>query len=334
MKYLKNLHLVTSVTPHRISFAGGATDLPKFYKKNGGRFISATINKFIYVTVKKHDVFNKKFRIMYSKTENKNTINSIENDIVRCCLKFLKLDIPLLIFTSSDIPTNSGLGSSSAFTVGLLHALYTLQGRKISRRKLAQDACYVEIEMMKKNCGIQDQYAAAFGGINDYKINKNGNVKIKKLSSKNFFINKLFENIILVETKTYRSSDNISKTYRIDNNILKLLKKSTFEFKNIITKKKINLNELGNFLHSNWIEKKKLSNKISNKKLDKIYNDFVSKGALGGKLLGAGGGGYFMFIMSKNKQKNISSYYKSHKIIKFRYQSEGSRILNKLYVPK
>lgn len=328
----KKPHMVTTVTPHRISFAGGATDLPKYYNKSGGRFISTTINKLIYVTVKKHNVFNKKFRIMYSKTENKDSIDSIENEIVRNCLKFLKLDIPLLIFTSSDIPTNSGLGSSSAFTVGLLKALYAIKGRNITGKKLAEDACTVELKMMKKNCGIQDQYAAAIGGMNDYIINKNGMVRIKKISPKKNFIRKLFNNLILVETKVYRSSEKISKSYTIDNNILDKFKKSTSELESIIKNKSLNIRKLGKFLNKNWNSKKKLSKKISDSKLDKIYSDFLKNGAYGGKLLGAGGGGFFLFVMPKHKQKQIPKKYNSHNIIRLNFYGEGCKILNKLNV--
>ncbi len=330
--YKKKLpHLVTSVTPHRISFAGGATDLPKFYEKFGGSFLNSAIDKFVYVTVKKHNYFNTKFRIMYSRTENKDSIGSIQNDIVRNCLKYLKFKSPILIFTSSDIPTSSGLGSSSSFTVGLLNALYFMSGKKVSKKKLAEDACKIEIKLMKKNCGIQDQYAAAIGGINKYTINKNGKVNIFKLKQ-NKKIREIFDNLILVETRKYRSGDKISKSYKFEKNILESLKKNVRLFEKIISEKKLNLRELGSFLDKGWAYKKKLSNKISHSRFDKIYNDFIKFGAYGGKLVGAGGGGFFLFLMPKRKQKKIYPRYEKHKIIKIRYYNQGSKILNKLYV--
>ncbi len=324
-------HLVTSVTPHRISFAGGATDLPKFYKKFGGSFLNSSIDKFVYVTVKRHSYFNTKFRIMYSRTENKNSIGSIKNDIVRNCLKYLKFKSPILIFTSSDIPTSSGLGSSSAFTVGLLNALNFMNGKKVSKRKLAEDACKIEIELMKKNCGIQDQYAAAIGGINKYTVNKNGKVNIFKLKQ-NKNIKEIFDNLILVETKKYRSANKISKSYKFEKKVLVSLKKNVPLFEKIISEKKLNLREIGIFLNKGWSDKKKLSNKVSHSRFDKIYNDFIKFGAYGGKLVGAGGGGFFLFVMPKIKQKKIYPTYKKHNIIKIKYQDQGSKILNKLYV--
>ena len=206
-----------------------------------------------------------------------------------------------------------------------------MKGIKISKRKLAEDACKIEIKMMKKNCGIQDQYAAAIGGINSFAVDKVGNVKFHKLKiNKN--VKKIFDNLILVETRTYRSADKISKSYKPNWDILNSLKKNVDLFEKIISARKLNLREFGDFLHKSWADKKKLSSKISNLKFDKIYNDFINYGAYGGKLVGAGGGGFFLFLMPKKKQKKIFPKYEKHNIVKIKIYQEGSKILNKLYV--
>ena len=167
----ENPRFVTTITPQRISFAGGGTDFPDFYLKNGGAVVSATIDKFVYVTVKRHsELFREKYRLSYSQTEHVDEIDSIENDIARECLRFLNVDPPLFISTTSDLPVSSGLGSSSSFAVGLLLALHNLRGESVTAGQLAEEACHIEIEVLGKPIGKQDQYAAAFGGLNFYEF--------------------------------------------------------------------------------------------------------------------------------------------------------------------
>jgi len=329
----KKIHLVTTKTPHRISFAGGGSDIPYYYKKFGGSFINCTIDKFVYVTVKRHhEIFNENFRIMYSKTEHANKLFEIKNDITRTCLKILKIKEPILICTYSDLHEGSGLGSSSSFAVGLLNALYAFKGAKVSKKKLAKMACKIEIDILKKNCGIQDQYSVAIGGLNKFDVNKKGIVKFRKVNIKEKNLKKLFKYFILVWSKKKRKVDNILKSYDKKNlKNIKLLKDNVSYIEKILINKKINLIKIGKFLSDSWILKKKISNKISNNKLDFIYKKIIKIGAIGGKLSGAGGGGFFFFIMSKII--NFNKIQKSSKtsIMKVGYYPYGSKVINKIY---
>ncbi len=328
----KKINLVTSMTPHRISFAGGGSDIPHYFKKLGGKIINCTIDKFVYVTVKRHhQVFNEMFRIMYSKTEHKNDIKKIENDIVRESIKLTKVKGPILISTHSDVIVGSGLGSSSAFTVGLLNALYTFNGKKISSFELAKKACEIEIKILKKNGGIQDQFASAVGGLNKFIIQKNGMVKNKKLKLKKDKINKIFKNLLLIWSNQSRSSESISKTYKKDFSSIKAIINNVDLFHKLITDRKLDLKKIGNFLNISWLMKKKLSSKISNSNLDKTYNFMKKAGALGGKISGAGGGGFFIFLMPQNKQKKIMNKKILSSCMNVNYYPKGTKIISKIY---
>ena len=187
--------LITTVTPLRVSFFGGGTDLKKFYQINGGQVISATINKYIYVTIKDHSkLYNEKYRLNYSITEKVSSVDKIKNDIIRACLKLLEIDTPLSISTYSDLPANSGLGSSSSFCVGLLNALHHYLGESVTVGQLADEACKVEIEILKNVIGKQDQYIAAYGGFNNIIFSKNNSVQIEPIDLKLKQINYLFDN--------------------------------------------------------------------------------------------------------------------------------------------
>ena len=202
---MKNLKTVITRTPLRISFFGGGSDIKKFYIKNKGLVISSAINKFIYVTIKKHGkTFDERFRLNYQKSENIDKVKDIKNNIIRESLKYLNIDEPLYISTIADIPSMSGLGSSSAFTVGLLKGLFALKNKKINKKKLAELACKIEIDVLKSPIGKQDQYAAAYGGVNRFIFTKE-NVSILPLEKK-IKPEKLFKNLQLFFTGIYRSS--------------------------------------------------------------------------------------------------------------------------------
>ena len=327
----KKLSLVTTMTPHRLGLAGGGSDIPYFFNILGGSFINVTINKYVYVTVKKHSkIFKENFRIMYSKTEIKKSRLKIENEIVRTCLGIIKIKEPILITTNSDLPAGGGLGSSSEFTVGLLNALYTLKGIKISKKKLAETACFVEINLLKKNGGIQDQYAAAYGGINKFLISKSGLVKINSLK-KNKLIKDLLDNIILYWTGNSRVSENISKSYdKKDLSNIEYVKNKVLELEKILNKKKIDLKVIGDFYNSIWNKKKNFSKKVSNKNISKIHEYFKRLGSKGGKLSGAGGGGFYMAILSKKLHKKLPKRIENLSI-KVNYCDHGSKIITKIY---
>ena len=201
---------VTTITPHRISFAGGGTDIPKFYENYGGAVLSTTIDKYLYVTVKYHSpLFEENFRLCYSETERTNSLEEINNEIARECLRLVPIDYPIYISTVSDIPSSTGLGSSSSFAVGLLHALHLLKGEKVSAGQLAEESSNVEINVLNHPIGKQDQYAAAYGGLNYFKFQTNGVVKIEHILPPGNSMKLLFDSILLFWTGVQRKSEDV-----------------------------------------------------------------------------------------------------------------------------
>ena len=201
---------VTTITPQRISFVGGGTDLPSFYTNHGGGVISSAINQYVYVTVKQHSpLFDEAYRLSYSKTEHAHTLDDIENSIARECLRLVHVEPPLYIATAADLPASSGLGSSSSFAVGLLNALHLLKGERVSPAQLAEEACEVEINILGNPIGKQDQYAAAFGGLNHIIFKESGRVEIDHLVLQNNLIDEIFENSLLIWTGIQRDASSI-----------------------------------------------------------------------------------------------------------------------------
>ena len=200
--------IITTATPQRISFAGGGTDINYFYEKHGGLVLSTTIDKFIYVTVKVHNkLFKEKYRLSYSVTEHVNELDEIKNEIARESIRFLGIDEPLYISSTSDLPALSGLASSSCFAVGLLNALHELKDEQVSLAQIAEEACHIEINVLKKPIGKQDQYAAAFGGANLFTFNSDGSVLLAPVTNPTFF--NIFENSLLFYTEIQRSADEV-----------------------------------------------------------------------------------------------------------------------------
>ena len=241
--------LIVTKTPLRISFLGGGTDLDYFYKKHNGAVLSAAINKYVYVTVKKYSkLYKTKFRLNYSITENTNYIKKIKNNIIRECLKVAKINFPIYVSVVSDVPAGSGLGGSSSVTVGLLKALYELKGEKITSKKLYELACKIEIKQLKQPIGKQDQYPAVYGGMNFLEFKKNGVVKSKKILLKKFNP-KLFLNSILIWTQSTRSANKElefqKKNFKKNEESLLNIKKNLYNFKTESEFKNIKLKKFG-----------------------------------------------------------------------------------------
>lgn len=301
--------MIVSKTPLRMSFVGGGSDLPSFYRKSEGAVLSSTINKFVYVAVK--DRFEAGIRVSYSKTEDAANISEIEHPLVRNALKMLEINRDLEIVSMADIPSSgTGLGSSSSFSVGLIKALLAHHGKSISTSKLAEMACNLEIDLCESPIGKQDQYAAAFGGLRVYRFHEDDsvseepvilNANTKEALSKQtiaFFVGGAREaNAILKQ-----QSAELSNRDKI--NCMKRMVELVW-----VLKTELETGSLGNFgqvLHENWELKRSLSAGISNSKVDEIYNNAMACGALGGKLLGAGGGGFMMFhVPSKEVRSRV-----------------------------
>lgn len=322
--------IITTATPQRISFAGGGTDINYFYEKHGGLVLSTTIDKFIYVTVKIHNkLFKEKYRLNYSITEHVNVLDDIKNEIARECIRYLEIEESLYISSTSDLPALSGLASSSSFAVGLLHALHQLKGEHVSIAQIAEEACHIEINVLKKPIGKQDQYAAAFGGVNLFTFNKNGTVFLTPVTNKNIY--NIFENSLLFYTDIQRSADEVlsdqKSSFGANETKLLEIKALASDFYSIVNEPRLRLEELGELLNQNWLSKKSLSSKVSNNLIDKYYQTAIQSGALGGKILGAGGGGFLFVIAPKRNHSKIIKALAELELVDFNFEPVGTRTL-------
>ena len=322
--------MIITKTPYRISFFGGGSDYPAWYKKNGGAVLSTTIDKYIYISCRfSPDYFKQKYRIVWRKIENVKNLKEINHKAVRELLKYLKIKQGLEIHYHGDLPARSGMGSSSCFTVGLMQALCKIKNIKLNKSKLASQSIHFEQNVMKEIVGSQDQTSASYGGFNKITFNKDNSIKIKKISSKKN-IKKLNENLILIYTGINRTAHKIANKY-----VNKLTNEKKDHINRILEyvnqgEKILNSGDIDNFgslLHDAWMEKKALSNLISNSKINSIYDQAMNCGALGGKLLGAGGGGFLLMYM---KKKDRAVFFKKNKklvTIPFNFTSVGSQII-------
>ena len=327
-----NNQSVLSIAPLRISFLGGGTDIPSFYSQHNGAVVSAAINKYVYVHVKRHDIlFQEKYRISYSDVEHTQERSQIRNLIVRSCLELLNIDEPLQISTSADLPANSGLGSSSSFAVALLHALHALNGEDVSKVQLAEEACQVEMKILNSPIGKQDQYAASFGGLNYFEFTKSGSVRIEPIYTPNVNPGRFLDHSILIWTGQTRSANSVlsDQALRSEINFLNLLQLTELasEFKIHLLKEDYNLSLLGNLIRRGWNLKKSLSEKISTPEFQEIALELENLNCLGFKLLGAGGGGFVFALFQDEIGVNIRGLKKWPTFIP-KLDHGGSRIIS------
>lgn len=323
--------MIISKTPLRVSFLGGGTDLPIFIKDHKfGCVISSTIDKFIYVSIKEHgNLFYENYRLNYSETEVVNKIDKIKNNIIREALKFFKIKEKLYISTISDIPSNSGLGSSSAFCVGLINVLTNFIGKKITKKKLVTEAFAIEKDIVGDNIGYQDHFSAAYGGLNFIKFYRK-KIKFKNINNSKLIKN-IFNHLMSFNLNTYRSANDILKD-QVNNydknkiNLKKIKKITLMGFSDLNNKKIIDFFKK---IDESWSEKKKLSKKISNEIFDNAYKTCLKYGAFGGKISGAGGGGFMNIFADKDKQNQIIKEMKilNFKQIPINYYNDGTKII-------
>ena len=320
-------NIVTTKTPLRISLAGGGTDMPYFFNKFKGITLSTTIDKFVYVTVKTHKNFDEKYRLNYSTTEIVNQIDKIKNLRIRETLKHFNIKEPIYINTISDLPYNTGLGSSSSFLIGLIKGILSLMNKSMTKEELAETAFKIENKITKNSLGKQDHYIASFGGMNLIKYSKT-NIKVQNLYIGEKNEKYLSDNLLFFFTGISRSANRnlVEQKKNFKKNTLGLikLKDSTHKLLIELKKKKLSLKKIGQILDNTWKIKKKFTNNISDKYLDKIYNKAISLGCYGGKLLGAGGGGFFVFVCQKNLQKKVIKNLSKCKKIDFLFSKNGS----------
>lgn len=299
--------MIITRTPFRMSFAGGGSDIASFYEKHGGCVLSTTINKYMYISV--HPSFESMDTVLkYSQTEIVNDVNEINHKYFKEVLNMLRIS-GVEITSTADVPAGTGLGSSSSFTVGLLHALYSYKGKFVSKEKLAQKACEIEIEHLKNPIGKQDQYAAAYGGLNYYQFNKDGRVFVEPIIMKNSMYQQLEKNLMMFYTGQLHSASKILKEQSgnitsgdKEANQLRMCELAR-ELKDELQHN--NIDAMGEILHEGWTLKRTLANGISNPVIDEYYDIAMKHGAIGGKLLGAGGGGFLLFYVPEKRQQEV-----------------------------
>ncbi|MDO8435870.1 MAG: GHMP kinase, partial [bacterium] len=298
--------MIISKTPLRISFAGGGTDLKSYYQRNIGAVVSTAIDKYVYITVNKK--FDDRLRVGYSKIEVVDKVDDIEHDLVREALKTTGVTKGVdIVYMSDMLPAQEalGLGSSSSLIVGTLNALHALKGEHVSAEKLAKKACEIEIEKLSRPIGKQDQYAAAFGGFNYIQFNKDGSVFVNPIICKQETKEKLKKNLLMFYTGLKAiSTDNVlsEQNKNTENNLQNLDKMVDFAKELKRSLEQDNLDNFGNILHQGWMLKQKLANGITNPAIDDYYEKARKAGALGGKILGSGGGGCLLFYCDEKYQ--------------------------------
>lgn len=324
--------MIIARSPLRITLGGGGTDLPSYYEEREGFLISAAIDKYVYITL--HETFEKGYFLKYSKFEKCEEIDEIQHPIIREALKLLEWKKPCLELCSmADIPAGTGLGSSSSFTTALLRALHTMEGNIVSTRTLAEEACEIEMNRLKEPIGKQDQYIASYGGITCMNFHKDGYVWVDPLRISDETLYNLEDNLILYFTGFSRSAGNIlkeqnDKSKEHNEDMLKNLdfvKDLGYQSKAALEKG--DLDTFADIMNVHWEYKKKRSGGMSNPKIDEWYNLALANGAQGGKMIGAGGGGFLMFYVKDKVRLRDAMRSTGMSEVRFRFEKEGSRIL-------
>ncbi len=324
--------MIITRTPFRISFFGGGTDYPDWYRYNNGAVLSTSIDKYCYISCRiLPPFFDYKYRIIYSQREEVNKISDIIHPSVRETLKFLQERKHLHIHHDSDLPARTGLGSSSAFTVGLLHALYALKGKIVSKKQLALDAVHIEQNLIKEHVGSQDQTIAAFGGFNRIEFRSNMNIEVTPITIDVEKLKLFQSHIMLFFTGFSRFSSEVAK-YQIKaisrkKLELNLMFEMVEEAVNILNSNTQSFDSFGKLLDESWRLKRSLTNKISTSVIDRIYETAMRSGALGGKLLGAGSGGFMIFFVKPALQDKIKAALRKLLYVPIKFENLGSQII-------
>lgn len=326
--------MIITRTPYRISFFGGGTDYPKWYEEHGGVVLATTIDKYCYISCRYlPPFFEHKYRIVYSRIEDVKEISEIEHPAVRTVLEYMHCGLGLEVHHDGDLPARS-LGSSSSFTVGLLNALMALSGRHVSNDELARKAIHVEQDLIKENVGSQDQISAAYGGFNRIEFLRDGSFKVDPIILGHERLEEFQSHLMLFFTGFSRIASEIAKS-KIDNMKaraaeLHLMKEMAYEA--IATLQSNSpIEEIGQMLDQNWKYKRSLSDKVSTSAIDQIYEIAKKSGAIGGKLLGAGGGGFMVFFVKPELQEKVRAALGHLIHVPFRFENSGSRVV--LYQP-
>jgi D-glycero-alpha-D-manno-heptose-7-phosphate kinase len=322
-------------TPLRVSLFGGGTDFPSFYKQEGGCVLSSAIDKYIFVTIKKR--FDRKLRVGYTLTEMVDSVGEIKHELIRESLLKTGITEGVEITTMGDIPSEgSGLGSSSTVTVGSLHAMYVFLNESVTAGRLAHEACQIEIDRLEKPIGIQDQYIVAYGGLRLLEFSPVGEVKNSKVELKEEQQRLFNENLLLFFTGVTRKADRILDEQKLNINnrlpILRKMKKMAYEAHQQLQAGNIEM--IGELLHESWQLKKQLANQISNRSIETIYDAARKAGAIGGKITGAGGGGFLLLYCPHDKQKAVRAAMHQLQELPFQIEPDGTKVIFNYRRPK
>ncbi len=323
--------MIINRTPYRISFFGGGTDFPAWFRKHGGAVLAASIDKYCYLTCRYlPPFFEHRIRLVYSRIESCHRVDDIVHPSVREVLRYLKIDRGVEIHHDGDLPARSGMGTSSSFTVGLLHALYALKGFMPSKHQLAEESIHIEQEVLKETVGSQDQISAAYGGFNHISFLPNGNFSVRPITLTQERLKELNSHLMLFYTGIQRTSSNIAESYVND---MEARRRQLRIMKDLIEESISILNNgddlcgFGELLHEAWQAKRSLSAAVSNSFVDEIYESAVSAGAIGGKLTGAGGGGFMLLFAPPSRQKEIREKLNTLIHVPFKIEFSGSQII-------
>jgi len=329
--------MIITRTPFRIPLGGGGTDLPSYYSNHGGFIFSATIDKYMYINIHR-PIVDDLIRVIYSHSEQVEKVSEVKHDIVRAALEYTGIENAIQIASIADIPAGTGLGSSSAYAVGLLHGLHALKREYVSLETLAEEACHIEIDILKKPIGKQDQYLAALGGFVVLEIEPDGTVQPRRARISDRVLDQLNANILFFYTGRSRSADEILKhqsaaAKRDESAVVKSLNRIKEIGREIL--KAIeggNLTRFGELLHEHWTTKKNLSSKISDPRIDRLYNIARDCGALGGKIMGAGGGGFFLFYVEEGHHRLREAMKKENlREMRYSFDFEGTKLLSNFF---
>jgi len=323
--------MIISRTPFRISFFGGGTDYPAWYRQHGGAVLAATINKYCYLTCRYlPPFFEHPIRVVYSKIESCHKVDEIVHPSVRESLRYLKIERGMEIHHDGDLPGRSGMGSSSAFTVGLLHALHALQGQAVGKRQLAEESIHLEQEVLKETVGSQDQVCAAYGGVNRINFLPNGDFSVQPMTLPRERLKALNSYLMLFYTGIKRTASDVAASYVAvmeDRAALLNQMRDYVEQSCAILNSNQNLTAFGELLHQSWHAKRALSDRVSNARVDALYEEARKAGAIGGKLLGAGGGGFILLFVPPEKQSKVRKQFSRLIEVPFEFEFSGSQII-------
>lgn len=323
--------LIVTRTPLRVGLAGGGTDLAAFYRGHGGAVLSTAIDKYVYVTVKRRDpLFDPPIRLNYSETEQVMSVGEIRNDIARACLEFLAVEPPIYVSTVADLPAASGLGSSSAFCVGLLHALHALRGERPGAARLAEEAAHVEIDLLGRPIGKQDHYASAFGGFNLFRFHGDGRVEVEPQRFETGGRERLAAHLMLFWTGLTRDAAAVLGEQRANTPAreteLTMLRDQAIALRQELSNG-FRMRAFGAQLDAGWQLKRRLASAISNPRIDSWYERARAAGATGGKLCGAGGGGFLLLAAPPARQRAVCEALPELRRIRFAFEARGSQLL-------